>query len=789
MVKKKWQPVFCGGLLAALGFGVMLGFWSSGGHADGVPGLLDYRGATWGDGLFLPVLAASLVTLIGRLPAPADFRVRASAGIMGGVAGLAVIVQWLLDPSPGLNWTMPGAHYLNWPGRWHAAFLVGACATFGWLWGDFFDRLRRSFKESATAISGRSALRSGAFAWVIGSSLAFGAAAGLDSINVGTTRAGLTSLAFLLTALVLVTAALVWAARGEIVAAGLPTLVGGILFLALMAVSMLVPPDLVVILFVVSAAAFGLAVALTAELNLGSGDRPWVFNKYPSKGAASLELLAIPALFVLLPIGSSSISAGRVNQLLPLAGLLLAVLLFVFIVRGWRRGEWRPGKDYPWIAISILFVLATAGVLPLRQVSGTNDAATSVFFALLATLLAGPTIKLCQVDAQVLVKMEWSQEYLENGSKHTARQKPVAWWLRVRLAACTVAAMCSVFGLTILTARSVGWSGNEQDLPLSHGLWLGAGLVVVGPIFLIHQVTRSISLGETEIGLSRRTKIATAAIWTFSGCALVYNVFSHAEIFDLWAAFQSSCVALFAGECVLSNGLRLGLQRLTMTSTIMVSSITLGIFSVAYWTLTMGVGTTIAPVSVVQSFVALMVGYGIVGLLTVVATTTVYGEAGVPNRPLAERFGNAVQNALMLLPMWMLLCWLPRTISAHIPERSEDLHRWVAIGLIYVGFLALYCKALVWLTETNDIHVGSHLDHMKLAVPAHFHPHASHWIRIKSLRGRIADYSFRNDGGTPEERRGRALSTHTAMQNVLAFSLVAITVLGAFWLFPVEVEA
>lgn len=143
----------------------------------------------------------------------------------------------------------------------------------------------------------------------------------------------------------------------------------------------------------------------------------------------------------------------------------------------------------------------------------------------------------------------------------------------------------------------------------------------------------------------------------------------------------------------------------------------------------------------------------------------------------------------MLLPMWMLLCWLPRTISAHIPERSEDLHRWVAIGLIYVGFLALYCKALVWLTETNDIHVGRHLAHMKLTVPAHFQPVAGHWTRIKSLPDRVGEYSFQNEGGTLEERRGRALRSHTAVQNVLAFSLVVVTVLGAFWIFPVEVEA
>ena len=115
-----------------VGFGAQLAWWSTGRWQAGRYGLLDYRAAVLGDGIFIPVVAGLLAALLWNERHPLGARDRAmtlSAATLGALAGAAVQASWLLDPSAVTNWTLPRAHHFSSPGWYHVCYLVIASAS------------------------------------------------------------------------------------------------------------------------------------------------------------------------------------------------------------------------------------------------------------------------------------------------------------------------------------------------------------------------------------------------------------------------------------------------------------------------------------------------------------------------------------------------------------------------------------------------------------------------------------------------------------------------------------
>jgi hypothetical protein len=115
----------------AAGFGAMNLFWRFGTWRRDVPGLWDYRSATIGDGILLPIAAGLLVTAGDQLrPASGEMRAVSAATVTGVL--VAAVLQWvaLRDNNPQPNWTLPAPHTLNIAGWYHAALLVVASGFF-----------------------------------------------------------------------------------------------------------------------------------------------------------------------------------------------------------------------------------------------------------------------------------------------------------------------------------------------------------------------------------------------------------------------------------------------------------------------------------------------------------------------------------------------------------------------------------------------------------------------------------------------------------------------------------
>jgi len=116
------------------GFGVMscLSRWAS--YPRELPGLSSFLAATWGDGLLLPATAGMMVLARSHLAqVSAEAWITLAAVAFGSAVGTATQVWWLLDPNPRTNWTLPAAHVFNFPGWYHAAFLIVASGGFAGL--------------------------------------------------------------------------------------------------------------------------------------------------------------------------------------------------------------------------------------------------------------------------------------------------------------------------------------------------------------------------------------------------------------------------------------------------------------------------------------------------------------------------------------------------------------------------------------------------------------------------------------------------------------------------------
>jgi hypothetical protein len=161
---------------------------SATGEWDTGRSMWDYRSATWGDALVLPVIVGVLAaaSIDERLPRRQRERAWAIVGTTAfGLAGLAVQVSWLAADDPILNWTLPEPHHFSFPGWYHAAFLICTSAAVGAMAFLAGHRIR-----AADPVARVDLARHPATAALAGCAIAFGVLLALDSADSVDTAAG-----------------------------------------------------------------------------------------------------------------------------------------------------------------------------------------------------------------------------------------------------------------------------------------------------------------------------------------------------------------------------------------------------------------------------------------------------------------------------------------------------------------------------------------------------------------------------------------------------------------------
>lgn len=322
-------------------------------------GLFDYRSATIGYGLLVPLGIAAAVTAASSLeptdPAsprrgPRQHRQGAAAG-----AGLAIAVQvvWLLDPDPLVNWSLPEAGRFNAAGWIHAACLVVVSAA----GGAALQRLARSL-AGATPDRVASIARARLLDLTVLGGAGTIALAAIDNWSVQDRASGLSStIALGLAALALVAALGFAARRGgtEVLLAILRGAVAttGLCLLAVHGVERLTPVETgaaAVIAIVLSAGILaprvervslaGMVDLITTAL-LGIGAIAFGVHLVGDAGlAAALLVLATGAVLTRFGrLGGENPS----DQLLAVTGV--AFTLGLVVLAGWLRMPGRTGTE------------------------------------------------------------------------------------------------------------------------------------------------------------------------------------------------------------------------------------------------------------------------------------------------------------------------------------------------------------------------------------------------------------------------------------------------------------
>ncbi|MFJ5695955.1 hypothetical protein ACIP9X_19160 [Arthrobacter sp. NPDC093125] len=769
-------------LVLLCGWGALTWYWFSEPQDAKLLGFYDYPSAVWGDGLLLPVLAAVLVYSIGRLPKPKHHYPLAVAAILGLLVGGLVILGWVSDPNPGLNWTMPAPHYLNNAGKWHAGFLIGASALFAMLWAELVHRLHSAFRASSTRVIGISLLRSGLFALIVGTTFGYAALAGRDSARVGTTDAGASSLYALVGSALFLALGLAWAARRDIAEAFAST-IGGVFLASFFVCLALMPPSSVVaILLTAMAAAAGLSFAMTAEPAVQGEDIQGTTTG--ARGSPALEWLAVPALFGVVPLISQHAGFAP-SRLLPAAGAVVVVLLLTLGFRRFRRRAKGLGPDTSWFLIAALFLGTSFGVLVLIQAPDLGFHWRPILLALAAAGMSQIALVPCQADYARLMELEQSEIRKSSGGiappQEIAEQKGI-WG---RIGAAGVAAALVIITLTVSIAPAVGW------LPATGHVSIEAPSVVLGAVALA-----VLALASPQVADARRERSGQRQSFppslngvslpaTYAGCALFVIAGSlpwtgSPPTFHPVAALQAALVAIFIMECVVGNGLRLNLVRVTRATAILSFLAGAATFVIAYWSLTKGVGTSGAPVHLLTSLLANVGAMVIVGLIALTATAAAYGYGRTTYLTQYTPVSNAKQDLFLVSLLWLVLAWIPQTAAEHI-SRDDEFHAVKVLGIVF-SIILLSGRTLIWITGNNDSHSGR--EHVKagFSAPSHALPDTSFWKRTKSLRKRTSAYLRGGDavGLSKEAARLEALDGHTAVQNAVALALVGVTLVGTF---------
>ena len=762
------------------GYGVLTGYFLSTTQPGNLRGFYDYPSAVWGDGLLLPALAAALTYSIGQLPRPNQHFPAAAAAVVGLLAGVLVIVGWVSDPNPGVNWTMPAPHQLNEAGKGHAAFLMGASALFAALWVEFLHRLRTSLKAPSTRLLAVSVLRSAPFALIVGTTLGYALLAGYDSAQVGTTGAGASSLIALTVSAVFLALALFWAVRGDIGNAAASTMSGVILASGLTVLALAPASTIVAALLTVMAAAAGLAFAMTAEPLVHSEELSPSIDM-GTRGSPALEWVAVPALFGIVPLIAqhTQLVSGRVPVSV---GVIVLVLAVSVAFRRFRRRTWSLRRDLRWFLVSTVFLGASYGVLVLLQTPNLGFYLRPVLLTITAAALSQIALVKCQADYKRLIELEQSEIRKANSGLATPHELAEMKGIWGRLGGAGVAAAAAIVSLTVSVAPDVGW------LPATGEVTVAAAsmtLAVVGVIVLacaLPQVAdvqrRDPAQAEDSPPRPRAGSLPT----TYAGSCLLVIAgvlpWVNTPVFHPVAALQAALIAVFMVECILGNGLRLNLVRVGRKTAMLGLLAGAAVFVTVYWALTIGVGSSNGPAHLLSSLLANVGAMFIVGLVTVTGTATAYAHGRTMYLTQYTPVSNAKQDFFLMALLWLVLAWIPQTAAEHI-SRDDPLHD-LKVLVIVLSIIAVCGKTLLWVTKNNDTHSGRERIKAGLDAPDYALPDASFLKRTAALPERISVY-LRRAAVVPSKGSARyeAIDGHTAIQNAVALALVGVTLVGA----------
>lgn len=669
-------PALVGAVLVfCFGFGAMNLLAASGMGATNLPGLYQYRSASVGDGVLLPILAYALIRA-ARWQSPwsvAQRRWIVSVTVLGALLGAATQAWWLISPETPLNWTLPAVHRFNVAGWYHAGFLVTASGCFAGAAIALWLRVRQE-SQTTPALPLRRLRATGA-AGVLAPSTAFVGLLVLD--NAATLPvATLTAAAFA----AVLTVAACWAVRRKplrVTAAGLVWAIPAIIPACLMHGRPTISP--VTLLPAVVAALTGAFATAVLPIRVGF-DRIVVASATALTATGPVYLAATndQASIVALAIG------GAASFVLTITEIALFARLLTGSTVGWQRIIGRPASmlPIPTVALAARYLfqhrnLATSYANVLVAISGLLVLAIAIRSI---RLQFAPVIEAEQADAPQsrLSMLKW-QAYLA---------------ISTAFAAAILADLLIVMATTPIKDWSSGTGADGR-----HALTVAG--VLAGVLFL---------LGVTV------TKPVPAVVrpWIAAMCCVVWCGFVLWQLrpgFAGWwgatfAVLPAIVAALFVLESVICNvGLlhNQGLDTPTVTVGIC-ACLTAGLTTAwmagpalhsAHGTTTVGFSLTYLAIGVAASI-----------LIPFLAARTLPGSTPQRQQVIGLPLAGVLQDSFVVLVLVISVGWIPGLFFAHIGDLNAS---WGAV----FSYLALLSAAYVWVMKNNVTHVGRERERLR----------------------------------------------------------------------------
>lgn len=765
--------------LAIFGFGyaALWLFWTFGDPPPGLPGLYAFRSATWGDGLLLPLLALCLRVLTLRLRAageapPHRRGIVTATALTGAALGGAVILSWLLDDRPGLNWTNPRPHHLNAAGTYHAVFLVLACATFAGLTADLVAHLRRAPAEAV-----RKALTSSWAAAALACTAGYGYLGYLDATRGTATTGSTTSLTVMAVAALVVVAGL-FLLGGGLGRACLNTLATALTLTLFTTAFALAHPQMSALSYaaLVSAVLSGLGLTATTD---------------PTSHVSVVEALGVCGLFGATTVYVSTTHSDKLWMAVVAAFLAVAGAV---ALRWLRSNVTRMPRQSPVTGaygmaagISACLLLSSMFAAWISERAGDEYITGGFILTVVGAVLGGVFFQYFKSDFTALMDIEGDGEGRTPGQQASPAQSRAASRVWIRLASYSLAAFSAMLVLSISLAPALGWHPGGAE-PRWQVLWGAAGIAAAVGV-LAAKASAAASRPHADWARRQAPARTDTPAWVCAcGGVLVTVVVGvgvvREDTVNILALVQAVMLALFATEGMLGNGVWLHVARLTPGSRSAVAAVALAVGVTAYWSLTGLVRPGGRGAHLGESLFAWLCCALLVFVLVVSTTAAAYvagGRAYWTDYPPAK---SVAQDAFLLSVLWLALGWFPQTVLTHVPASAPE--RWAAVGTLLAGFMLTFCPPFLWTLENNDTHVCRQRARRGATEPTCPTLSDSSFTRIAQLKPRIHAYSTSvasAESGTDEQEPQPnlflvRLSGHTAVQNSIALLIALVSLVG-----------
>jgi len=694
---------------------MLCAFWFAGDYDASLTGLFEYRSATVGDGLLLPILVGVLAAAAISLRAEVvSFRRRLTAlgGLVGGLGGAVVIWRWLEDPDPSLNWTWPAPHDFNCAGWAHAVFLCLAAAVVAALLVYVLVSLYARDRRGGDPAFG---------SWALATWAAVGLVALILRDNQGAsgTEAALATTVATVAAALVVAGLALWLEGRRIVR---PVLVGVLGAAGTLAYCYHWPPPYPGLTVPLWIPVLALAFALT---------QPLANNGF--RGREALLLSSATAAAGALAVGAQAVVNEQLWAVLAIGSAVTALLIALPIVfaSDALRSELREDMLGTTGVVSfVVAALLTASWLAFGEFSKQHALATLsaielTFDVLVFTLFRSRFRDLVDAEADLAknVRPPLKREDVEYWRAHGAlprgsepksqaaeEGKPGRTTgygavpdLYLSLYVFALAALAAVLVLLAAAADPIGLNevviGSDPE---------GDVLLRIGVLFLVVLAGAGMAVAWAIRGSKRRKRDAAPrlGVGVLFGClvaaaALASIVLLGGEVNQPGLAAAAALVyALLVVESLVFSPVRLQLERIDARRALLIAVTGFAVFAASFWLFSAGVWSAAGPASVWRiGVVSILVLGACLALAALVGVSLAKSGSGQVMTPSGPDVNVALDQVLYALFMFVIGVF-PVTAAAQIDAVTGE-----SFGLVSsLMFLPGLFGAFVWVVDNNATH-------------------------------------------------------------------------------------